>query len=87
MAKSSPETAMRLLGQMWLKADNGFVEEPLVVLGEWAGVSRNTANCALNLLVEIGAITVVKRGTGAMYPSRYLIPGWEADDAHSVYQT
>ena len=84
LAKSSPETAMRMLGQMWNRSDEGFIEEPLVTLGQWAGVGRNTANSALNLLEEVGAIVVIKRGTGAMYPSRYLIPGWEAGDADQV---
>ena len=87
MAYSSPETAMKLLGQMWVKADHGFIEEPLDELGKWAGVGRNTANCALNLLVDIGAIKVIKRGTGAMYPSRYLIPGWEASNEDSINKT
>lgn len=72
---SSPETAERVHRLLRSYAVDGTVSASTRDLAAELSIGRSTALRAIHRLVNQGAISVARRGTGHRYPTTYYVGG------------
>lgn len=69
----APETQMKVLAALDRRQVNGAITAGVEEIGAWVGVGRNTASRALMELADMGALQIIREGTGDGYPTTYQL--------------